>query len=217
MASRFVDRLQTAAITATLTSAAWIVFGSIYLGGVGRPATDGIADSPGSVAEQQRRPVPAGASEGAEVVPPASAAGLVVPVVGVAPNQLADTFGDARGGGTRLHEALDIMAPAGTPVIAAGPGTIERLFVSDDGGNTVYVRSADRLTIHYYAHLREYVPGLAEGQAVRRGQRLGTVGTSGNADPAAPHLHFAVMRTTVDAEWWEPATALNPFSLLTGT
>ena len=106
------------------------------------------------------------------------------------------------------------MAAAGTPVVAAAPGTVERLFQSDAGGNTIYVRSQDRQTIHYYAHLQDYAPGLREGQSVQRGQRLGSVGSSGNADPAAPHLHFAIMRTTPDAEWWEPATAVNPYPLL---
>ena len=117
-------------------------------------------------------------------------------------------------GGERRHEALDIAAPAGTPIIAAAGGRLEKLFRSDDGGNTVYVRSADGRTLYYYAHLQAYAPGLEEGERVDRGQALGTVGSSGNADPAAPHLHFAVMRTTPDAEWWEPATAINPYPLL---
>ena len=140
---------------------------------------------------------------------------LAIPVAGVTATQLADTFSDERDG-TRLHEALDIMAAAGTPVVAAASGTVERLFQSDAGGNTVYVRSPDRQTIHYYAHLQDYAPGLSEGQSVQRGQRLGSVGSSGNADPAAPHLHFAILRTTRDAEWWEPATAVNPYPLLRG-
>ena len=145
------------------------------------------------------------------------AGGLAIPVAGVSASQLSDTFDDARGGGDRTHEALDIMAPAGTPVLAAGAGTVEKLFRSDAGGNTVYVRSADRRMIHYYAHLQDYAPGLQEGRQVSRGERLGSVGSSGNADPAAPHLHFAILRTTAEAEWWEPATPVNPFPLLDGT
>jgi murein DD-endopeptidase MepM/ murein hydrolase activator NlpD len=70
--------------------------------------------------------------------------------------------------------------------------------------------------LHYYAHLQAYAPGLREGQRVRAGQRLGTVGTTGNADAATPHLHFAVLRTSADAEWWEPGSALNPYRLLGG-
>ena len=94
--------------------------------------------------------------------------------------------------------------------------TVERLFQSQAGGNTIYVRSNDRRTIHYYAHLDAYAPGLEEGKRVSRGELLGTVGSSGNASPDAPHLHFAILRTTPDAEWWEPATAINPYPLLKG-
>ena len=151
-----------------------------------------------------------------EVVPvmrdPDAPRPMIIPVAGVAPAAIRDMFDDARGG--RRHEAIDIMAPAGTPVVAAGPGTVEKLFLSQAGGNTVYVRSADRRTIHYYAHLQAYAPGLAEGQPVRRGQPLGTVGSSGNADPAAPHLHFAVQRVAPDAHWWESTSPVDPFPLL---
>jgi murein DD-endopeptidase MepM/ murein hydrolase activator NlpD len=140
---------------------------------------------------------------------------LAVPVLNVRPSDLTDTFMDERAGGDRMHEAIDIMAPEGTSVVAAAPGTIEKLFVSDAGGNTIYVRSTDKRTIYYYAHLSEYAEGLKEGQRVRRGQRIGTVGSSGNASPEAPHLHFAIMRTTPDADWWEPSNAVNPFPLLT--
>ena len=108
------------------------------------------------------------------------------------------------------------MAPKGTSVQAAAPGVVEKLYSSQAGGKTIYIRSADRETIHYYAHLDQYAEGLREGQQVRRGQRLGSVGSSGNASDQAPHLHFAILQTTPDAEWWEPANAVNPFPLLTG-
>ena len=143
-------------------------------------------------------------------------AALLIPVLNVRPADLSDTFTDSRGGGSRLHEAIDIMAPRGTSVVAAAPGKIERLFRSEAGGNTIYVRSDDGETIHYYAHMDEYAEGLREGQRVRRGQRLGTVGSTGNASEERPHLHFAILQTTPDAEWWEPANAINPFTLLTG-
>ena len=199
MASRALDRLLTIAVTATLTSAAWIVVGSIWVD----PAPQGAPDGPGV---EQARGI-ASSSRAATEQP-------IVPVPGVAPGELTDSFADARDEGERLHQAIDIMAPVGTPVVAAVPGTIERLYRSGAGGNTIYLRSADRRTIHYYAHLAEYAPGLREGQAVRRGQRLGAVGFTGNADPAAPHLHFAILRTTPDAGWSDPATALNPYPLL---
>lgn len=152
--------------------------------------------------------------ETASTPPREDTANLMIPVMGVAATDLVDTFTDERGGGTRLHEALDIAAPAGTSVVAAAPGTIERMFRSDAAGNTIFIRSNDRKTIYYYTHLGEYAPGLNEGQQVRRGQRLGTVGSTGHAEPGEPHLHFEVIRTTPDAEWWEPATSVNPYPLL---
>jgi peptidoglycan LD-endopeptidase LytH len=205
MALNLADRLLTIAATATLTSAAWIVLGSEYLE---RNLPDGepLADET-FAPELPATPGTVSAGQASE---------LLIPVAGVTAEQLTDSFTDERGEGARVHEAIDIMAPAGTPVVAAAPGSIERLFRSDAGGNTVYVRSPDRRTIHYYAHLQDYAPGLAEGQQVVRGQPLGTVGSSGNADPAGPHLHFAVLQTTADAEWWEPAAAINPYPLLVG-
>ena len=152
--------------------------------------------------------------------PPASAptpgtsapAGLLLPVQGVDFADLHDTFNDARGN-ERRHEALDIMAPAGTPVLAVADGTIEKLFTSDRGGLTIYQFEPGGMFSYYYAHLQDYAPGLVEGQPVRRGDVLGTVGSTGNADPAAPHLHFAVFRLTPEKQWWtgEP---VNPYPLL---
>ena len=139
-----------------------------------------------------------------------------MPVLNIRPSDLTDTYSDSRGGGTRLHEAIDIMAPRGTSVVAAAPGTVEKIYQSGAGGKTLYIRSADGETIHYYAHLDDYAEGMKEGQRVRRGQRLGTVGSSGNASDEAPHLHFAILQTTRDAEWWEPANAVNPYPLLRG-
>ena len=140
---------------------------------------------------------------------------LVMPVAGVKPTELVDTFTQARSGG-RAHDAIDIMAQRGTPVIAAAPGTVEKLFNSRLGGNTVYLRSPGRRLIYYYAHLDAYAPALAEGQVLRTGAALGTVGSTGNADPAAPHLHFAILQTEPAAKWYEPAIAVNPYPLLTG-
>ena len=210
-----LDRFLTIIVTATLTSAAWILFGSAYTSawldepGEDSPAADRTASAPTSVA-------PGAAAEAPAIVEPpaAQADALIVPVAGIRAEQLSDTFTDERGGGERLHEALDIMASRGTRVLAAAPGTVERLFQSQAGGNTIYVRSNDRRTIHYYAHLDAYAPGLEEGDRVSRGEIIGTVGSSGNASEEAPHLHFAILRTTPDAEWWEPATAINPYPLL---
>jgi murein DD-endopeptidase MepM/ murein hydrolase activator NlpD len=209
---KLADRLLTIVVTITLTSAVWILIGSFYIddigtGGLRAERSVSPAAAPGPAGDRQLPGGPALAGESAS---------LIIPVAGVGAAQLSDTFTDDRGDGERLHEALDIMAPRGTPVVAAAPGTIGSLFESEAGGKTIYIRSTDRRTIHYYAHLDAYASGLKEGQQVSQGQSLGTVGSTGNADPAAPHLHFAILRTTPDAEWWEPATAINPYPLLTG-
>lgn len=226
-----VDRILTIVITATITSAIWIVAGgslienatSVSQRGQTRPAEAAPSPEPPAgesamAADQDEETAmqPAGLDSSVTEVPDASSGrDLVVPVFNVRRSDLTDTFSDSRAGGSRLHEAIDIMAPRGTSVVAAAPGVVEKLFESDAGGLTIYVRSADRRTIHYYAHLDAYAPGLTEGQRVRRGQRLGTVGSSGNATEEAPHLHFAILQTTEEAEWWEPANAVNPYPLLT--
>lgn len=151
-----------------------------------------------------------------QVAKPVTAGRLLIPVANVPSSALTDTYTQSRAGGTRLHEAIDIMAPRGTPVIAAAAGVVEKLFLSEDGGKTIYIRLPDRRTITYYSHLDSYAADLREGTSVRQGQVLGTVGSTGNASPEAPHLHFAVMRTTPDREWYEPAEAINPYPLLTG-
>jgi len=137
-----------------------------------------------------------------------------IPVAGVRFDQLTDTFSQSREDGARRHDALDIMAPRGARVIAAAPGTVEKLHLSAEGGNTIYIRSADRRTITYYAHLDSYAPGLTEGQRVNPGDPLGRVGTTGNASPDAPHLHFAVWHTNPARQWYEPASPVNPYDLL---
>lgn len=138
---------------------------------------------------------------------------LLIPVEGVPPSALSDTFTQARASGERHHDAIDIMAARGRAVLAAADGRIEKLFSSVDGGLTLYQRSADGRRIYYYAHLDSYAPGLAEGQSVRRGQKIATVGSTGNADPAAPHLHFAVHEIAVGEAWYK-GRAINPYPLL---
>lgn len=219
-----LDRILTIVVTATLTSAAWIVMGGSLIEnarGDGQLATTRPAEAVPSPTGQS------GSAEGNGANAPGAAAldapardsvvdgEPMIPVLNVRRDDLTDTFSDERGDGARLHEALDIMAPKGTSVVAAAPGKVEKLFRSDAGGKTIYVRSDDRDTIYYYAHLDEYAEGLREGQKVRRGQRLGTVGSTGNASDEVPHLHFAILQTTPDAQWWEPATAVNPYPIFT--
>lgn len=141
--------------------------------------------------------------------------GLVIPVAGVQANQLTDTWGQSRGGGAREHHAIDIMAPRGTPVVAAAPGRVEKIFESDNGGHTVYVRSPDGRTVYYYAHLDAYRPGLAEGQQVKTGDVIATVGSTGSASAEAPHLHFEIKRMAPGEGWWQ-GREVNPYPLLAG-
>ena len=138
--------------------------------------------------------------------------GLLIPVAGIAANQLRDTFTDARGKG-RKHDAIDIMAPQGTAVLAAEDGKVVRLFKSVPGGLTIYQFNATEQFCFYYAHLDRYAHGLTEGAQLRRGDVIGYVGFSGNADAAAPHLHFAIFVLGPEKRWWE-GTAINPYPYL---
>jgi len=136
---------------------------------------------------------------------------LQMPIAGVDPKKLHDTFEEGRVGHT--HEALDIAAPRGTPVVAVGDGAIAKLFTSKQGGLTVYQFDSTEQFCYYYAHLDGYAPGVTEGMKVRTGDVLGYVGTTGNAPPNAPHLHLAVFRLGPDKKWWQ-GTAIDPLPLL---
>jgi peptidoglycan LD-endopeptidase LytH len=136
--------------------------------------------------------------------------GLEFPVEGLDRAELRDTFSDTRGQG-RSHEALDIMAPRGTPVRAVEDGTIAKLFESRGGGGlTIYQFDPSETFCYYYAHLDGYAPGIREGQTVRRGQVIGYVGSTGNASPDAPHLHFTIFQLTPERKWWK-GEPLNPY------
>lgn len=146
-------------------------------------------------------------------VDPAVPGALMVPVAGVRREALTDSWGDARDGGARGHTGVDIMAPGGTPALAAADGRIEKLWESAAGGHTIYLRSADRAWTYYYAHLAGYAPGLAEGQAVRAGQAIGFVGDTGNAGAGNYHLHFGVTRMRPEQRWSE-GEPVDPYPLL---
>lgn len=137
---------------------------------------------------------------------------LVVPLAGIAKSALHDTYDEMRGG-TRKHEALDILAPRGTAVLSAAPGRVLKLFNSKAGGLMVYAADSSEKFILMYGHLDAYQPGLADGQPLRRGQQLGIVGTSGNAAPTVPHLHFAIARSSDVKQWWK-GLPVNPYPLL---
>jgi murein DD-endopeptidase MepM/ murein hydrolase activator NlpD len=151
----------------------------------------------------------------AKAAPATSASGLLIPVQGIAATQLSDTFTDARGMG-RPHDAIDIMAPSGTPVLAVADGHVEKLFNSKLGGLTIYEFNADGTLAYYYAHLQRYADGLAEQQSISRGQVIGYVGSTGNASPDAPHLHFAIFKLGPEKQWWK-GEAINPYPQLRNT
>lgn len=140
--------------------------------------------------------------------------GLLLPVAGVRAEQLLDTYTDARSEG-RVHDAIDIMAPRGTPVLAASDGVVAKLFTSERGGLTIYEFDPTSTWVYYYAHLDRYADGLAEKQSLHRGDVIGYVGSTGNASPDAPHLHFEVSRLGPEKRWWQ-ATPANPYPLLGG-
>ena len=139
--------------------------------------------------------------------------GLMVPVAGVAPWQVPDTYDAPREGGRR-HDALDILAPRGTPVLAADDGVILRVGTNALGGNVIWAADESRRLTFYYAHLDRYARGLREGHAVRRGDVIGYVGTTGNAPPGTPHLHFQVMRI-LDLQRFANGVPFNPLQFFT--
>jgi murein DD-endopeptidase MepM/ murein hydrolase activator NlpD len=138
---------------------------------------------------------------------------LMVPVVGVPAGKLPDSFQEMRG--SRLHAALDIMAPRGTPVLSADAGTVAKLHTSVGGGLTAYLFDPSERFIYYYAHLDRYHPRLKEGMRIARGDTIGFVGFTGNASPGAPHLHFAIARMGEDKRWWS-GTPIDPRPIYLG-
>ena len=137
---------------------------------------------------------------------------LRLPVDGLDRKDLRNTFADARG--SRTHEALDILAPRGTKVRAIEDGRVQKLFTSKAGGLTIYEFDPTQTFAYYYAHLDRYEDGLREGQMVKRGDVIGYVGSTGNASPDAPHLHFAIFRLGPEKQWWK-GEPINPFLVLT--
>lgn len=135
---------------------------------------------------------------------------LQLPVPTVDPKALRDDFSDARTG--HSHEALDILAPRGTAVVAVDDGVVRKLFTSVRGGLTVYQFDPEGVYCYYYAHLDRYAPGLREGLTLKKGDRIGDVGTTGNAPPETPHLHFAIFKLGPEKQWWKGG-ALNPYPL----
>lgn len=139
---------------------------------------------------------------------------LGLPIVGLKASDIQDTFAQARGGGgERRHEATDILAARGTPVVAVDTGIIAKLFTSKPGGLTIYQFNPAQTHAYYYAHLDKYADGLRESVLVKNGDVIGYVGTTGNSDPNTPHLHFAIFELGPEKRWWE-GKPINPYPLL---
>ena len=148
----------------------------------------------------------------ADTAATAPAGKLMIPVEGIKLAQLSDNFDQPRGK-ERHHEALDIMAPKGTKVLAVADGKVTKLFNSKPGGLTVYQFDPTEKYAYYYAHLDRYADGVKEGMQLKRGDLVGYVGVTGNSDPNAPHLHFAVVELTPEKQWWK-GTPVNPFPMM---
>ncbi|WP_460452947.1 M23 family metallopeptidase [Arenimonas aestuarii] len=172
-------------------------------------ADEAIASTPAPVAVADAAPAPAATALPTSLLPP-----LRIPVEGIAAKDLVDSFADARGQ-DRVHDALDIMAAEGTPVLAVADGPVVKLFDSVPGGITLYQFDQTGQVAFYYAHMQRYADGVQEGKALSQGDVLGYVGHTGNADPAAPHLHFAIFVLGPEKRWWQ-GEAINPYPLLAG-
>jgi murein DD-endopeptidase MepM/ murein hydrolase activator NlpD len=172
-------------------------------------ATPSPAAAPGAASPSPQAQTPA-AGDAASTL---AAMRLLIPVQGVKPADLRDTFSDSRSEG-RVHDAIDIMSPRGTPVLAAADGRIVKLFRSVKGGITIYqLAAADEHLVLYYAHLERYADALAEGHLARRGETIGYVGDTGNAAPGNTHLHFQIYRVTDPKRFWT-GDNINPYPLL---
>ncbi|MDO9488676.1 MAG: M23 family metallopeptidase [Sphingomonadaceae bacterium] len=226
-ASTVVAVVLTAIVTAAVTSAVWLVIFNLQEREGGPAAVEAAAAAavpatvPGVPASVPGVPASRQASAPIDAATQAdyralAARRLTIPVSGIISAHLTNTYGDDRGGGSRRHGALDIMAPRGTPVVATEDGRVEKLFESAAGGLTIYQFDPSRTYTYYYAHLDRYADGLVEGQAVKRGQVIGYVGFTGNASPEGPHLHFAILKLGAEKKWHE-GQPLNPFPVLGGT
>ncbi len=151
------------------------------------------------------------ADDHSEPLLPGAPSPLTLPIDRLRPADIRDTFHEGRLG--HLHEATDIAAPRGTPVRAVCDGVIQKLFLSKEGGNTIYEFDSAAVYCYYYAHLDRYAEGLRDGQAVKRGDVIGYVGSTGNADPKDPHLHFAIFRLGLQKQWWK-GTPVDPYPIL---
>ncbi len=173
------------------------------------PPAAPLASIPAPEASPAQSSIPSPAKPSIVITEPPQ---LIIPVAGVRADQLIDTYDQSRSEG-RTHDAIDIMAPADTPVLAAADGQIQKLFQSERGGTTIYQLSADQKMIFYYAHLARYADGLTEGKQVKQGETIAYVGDTGNAGPGNYHLHFSIAVVSDPKRYWD-GTNINPYPLL---
>ena len=202
--------------TLKMLAAGWLIGAGVLIalsadpsGRALRASSVPLPAAAGSSIDDRSVPVREQAPQRPDYVRPAG--GILIPVQGIEAEQLRDTFSEARGG-NRIHRAMDILAPQGTPVIAAVDGTVKKLFNSRAGGITLYQYDVAEETIYYYAHLDRYAAGMAEGLFVRQGTVIGYVGVTGNAG-STPHLHFSIERLPPTKEWWK-GEPVNPYPIL---
>ena len=174
-------------------------------------ASDAFIAAPPSIAKSStpdaavRTPAPVATAGNAPSGP------IRIPIDGEDIESFKHGFTERRGG-DRPHEAVDMLAPRNTPVHAVESGTIAKLFTSKAGGLTIYQFNPSGRLCYYYAHLDHYADGLKDGQAITAGEIIGYVGTTGNAPPGTPHLHFAVFELNADKHWWQ-GRPLDPYQL----
>jgi murein DD-endopeptidase MepM/ murein hydrolase activator NlpD len=212
-----VGLIGNAVVLAILAIGGWLLWSNIRGGGgrdaAGDPVGAVVRDAGSALAKPGIAPRANAGRQGDLSISPA---GLALPVAGIKVGELVDTYTASRGGGSRVHNAIDIMAPEGRPVLAAAPGTVEKLFNSvGKGGLTAYVRSEDGRWNYYYAHLSAYDARLKEGLKISRGDPIGLVGHTGSASADGPHLHFAINRMQPGDSWWQ-GEPINPYPLLAG-
>jgi murein DD-endopeptidase MepM/ murein hydrolase activator NlpD len=174
--------------------------------------TDQPSPTPTPTPQTLSQPQPQGAPSG-DLASTLASMHLLIPVQGMRAEQLRDTFTDSRSEG-RVHDAIDIIAPRNSPVVAAADGRIVKLFNSAKGGITLYqLAAADEHIVFYYAHLERYADGLTEGHVARRGETLAYVGDTGNATPGNTHLHFQIYRVADPKHFWA-GDNINPYPIL---
>jgi len=215
---RRVERLRRRVVTIGVSFASGALAATLLIDRLDRPVVQtepvaiATAGTTSSVAAPRATAIEAAPLSMGDAIGVLAGRKLEIPVRGVKPTDLHDTFDDSRALGRR-HDAIDIMAPRGTEVFAVDDGTIAKLFTSHAGGLTIYQFDPTQTFSYYYAHLDRYAEGLAEHQPVHRGQLLGYVGSTGNASEDAPHLHFAIARLDTDRSWWK-GEPINPYPLL---